>query len=143
VGIDNVPLSFSIDEGQQMLVVVGHGDVTIDDAFRVSDEIRLAPTWNPQMKTLADLRKARIVGKTHALWRLATRSHELAPGRARPTLGALVTGDLVVFGVARMYSLLASNEGVEFRVFKNVEDARRFLGLPSNGDDATAFGGGQ
>ena len=130
-----MPLTFAIDEAQQLLVVSGHGDVTIDDAFRVGDEIQRAPGWHVEMKTLADLRAIRVVGKTHAIWRLATRGHELAKGRPRPTKGAFVTSDLVVFGVARMYSLLATTESMEFAAFKNIDDARRFLGVSPSAND--------
>jgi len=123
-------LSFVIDESMNLLTIVGRGSFTVADAFETAEAIRRSPNFRPGMLTLADLTGARVTGKTHALWRLATRAHTLTPSIQSPTKGALVSDDLVVYGVARMYALLAATDKQEFMAFRELGDARRYLGLP-------------
>lgn len=136
MGKTSVPLSFVIDESTNLLTIVGRGDFSIGDAFDTAEAIRRSPAFRPGMLTLADLTGARVKGKTHALWRLATRAHALTSSIQVPTKGALVSDDLVVYGVARMYALLAATEKQEFMAFRSLEDARRYLGLPALSGDA-------
>jgi hypothetical protein len=119
-----MPIRYSVDRLNRRLLTHAEGVVTFDDILAHLDtEQRDRNLDQPELidarGAIADLTTAQIrtlVQRAANMMRLV----DLGPT-------AIVTNSDVVFGMARMYSLLAEGVGVVAEVFRDLDAATRWL----------------
>src|SRR6185503_9656376 len=119
-----MPIRYSVDRLHGRLLTHADGVVTFQDINAHLDiEQR---DHNLDRPELIDARGATTRLTTEQIRRLVQRAaNMLRVADLGPT--AIVTNDDVIFGMARMYALLADSVGVAAEVFRDVDAASRWL----------------
>jgi hypothetical protein len=119
-----MPIRYSIDPARHRLMTVADGVVTFHDINAHLDlEQRNRDLHRAE---LIDARGATTDVTSEQVRRLVRRAADmLRVVELGPT--AIVTTDDVVYGMARMYSILAEGVGVNVEVFRDMEFATRWL----------------
>jgi hypothetical protein len=121
-----VPFTYTIDGTRGFVSIVASGKITKADALATFDEIIADPDFRPGMQILSDHRELDTVVSSAFVkaWinRIAERGELFSGSRA-----ALVESSIVRYGMARMASILAEATPLELRVFRDVDQARRWL----------------
>jgi hypothetical protein len=121
------------DPDHNLLVVVFDGSVTDEDLLKYARHALENPDVPSGHDELIDLRAVQDGGQisSHALRRVAdmfTRTDE-TPERTRV---ALVASSDVSYGLSRMYQAFRSDSPLDLRVFREMGEARAWLGLPAD-----------
>jgi hypothetical protein len=119
-----MPIRYSIDRLHDRLLTHAEGVVSFEDINAHLDvEQRDGNLDRPE---LVDARGAIVDLTTEQIRRLVQRATTML---RRLELGptAIVTNSDVVFGMARMYSLMGEGAGIATEVFRDVESAARWL----------------
>ena len=120
-----MPITYERDDGRRRIVVTTIGIVGIDDLLAVIDRQGREGTW--QYGILYDSRRvASVASQTDVRAGLKhvealSRTH----GRRGPV--AFVTTMPAAFGMVRMYSTLAGQLHQAVEVFRDIDDAERWL----------------
>lgn len=119
-----MPIRYSIDRLNGRLLTHAEGVVSFEDINAHLDiEQRDRNLDRPE---LIDARGATVDLTTEQIRRLVQRTtNMLRLVDLGPT--AIVTTSDVVFGMARMYSLLVESAGIATEVFRDIESATRWL----------------
>jgi hypothetical protein len=119
-----MPIRYSVDRLHGRLLTHAEGLVTFDEINAHLDvEQRDGNLDRPE---LFDARGATTDLTADQIRRLVRRAASMRrAGDVGPT--AIVTNSDVVFGMGRMYSLLADGAGVAAEVFRDLESATRWL----------------
>ncbi len=127
-----MPIHYSIDRLHRRLVTRATGLVTFRDINAHLDyEQRKRDLDRPE---LVDARGATTDLTAEQVRRLVNRAADmLRIVDLGPT--AIVTTDDVVYGMARMYSILADGVGAAAEVFRDLESATRWLDRKSGEED--------
>ncbi len=115
-----------MDASPELTSIVASGEPTTLEFLNVYWRFLDAPSPD----SLWDLSSARINGiSSPDLQELARDFRRAALGRRRPGRTAAVCGQLVDYGLARMFATLASDEehGVELGVFHGLDEAKAWL----------------
>ena len=124
-----MPLRIHVDVDAGFLRAEGSGHLSLQDLQEALAAIVEHPDFTPGMPQLCDLSDVEDVDLTYGDLKAVV---EWAMGRAE-RLGrskvALVASEPVVFGVSRMYGVLAQDLPTDIRVFRTREDALRWLGV--------------
>jgi len=128
-----MPIRYSVDRIHRRLVTQANGLVTFQDINAHLDyEQRNRDLDRPE---LFDARGATTDLTADQVRRLAQRAADmLRIVDLGPT--AIVTTDDVVYGMARMYSVLAEGAGAAAEVFRDMESATRWLDRQSAEKDS-------
>jgi hypothetical protein len=119
-----MPITYVIDRFRQRMLTHADGVVTFHDVNRHLDEEERERGLD--LPELVDARGAKTDLTSEQLRQLVQRAAQMA--RTIP-LGptAIVATDDTVFGMARMYSILAEQVGVSVEVFRDLGSAERWL----------------
>jgi len=119
-----MPIRYSVDRLHGRLLTHADGVVTFQD---INAHLDLEQRdHNLDRPELIDARGATTRLTTEQIRRLVQRAaNMLRVADLGPT--AIVTNDDVIFGMARMYALLADSVGVAAEVFREVDSASRWL----------------
>ena len=119
-----MPIRYSVDRLHGRLLTHADGVVTFQD---INAHLDLEQRdHNLDRPELIDARGATTRLTTEQIRRLVQRAaNMLRVADLGPT--AIVTNDEVIFGMARMYALLADSVGVAAEVFRDVDSAARWL----------------
>ena len=119
-----MPIRYSVDRLHGRLLTHADGVVTFQD---INAHLDLEQRdHNLDRPELIDARGATTRLTTEQIRRLVQRAaNMLRVADLGPT--AIVTNDDVIFGMARMYALLADSVGVAAEVFRDVDSASRWL----------------
>jgi hypothetical protein len=124
-----VPFTYEIDEDRDFLSIVASGRITTEEALATYDAIVAEPSFNPGMKILSDHRELETVLPIAFVRAWISRIEE-AGKLFRGTRAALVESGTVRYGMARMASILTEPTSIEMRVFRDIDEARRWLDEP-------------
>lgn len=114
----------TIDRAARLVMLTVSGDLGDAELLRVGDELASAPEIEPDFSLLIDLRQAHGEKVTSAgVYRIVERALVLSPTSRR----AVVVPTDLGFGMARMYEMLRTNRGGGPRVFRDYEEARRWV----------------
>lgn len=106
-------------------VVRASGSVTFDEVQGVLDQMLAHPRLSDGVRVLTDARK---VTGTPSRSELRDIAGNLKPLLARGVSAiAIVTSSVFVYGVARMFSVFAEQVNANVTVFRDMDDARRWL----------------
>jgi hypothetical protein len=120
-----VPASHRIDPRQRLVIRTFEGIVTDEDLLQDQNAMRSAPEYKPEYRQLIDARGVeRAEISTEVIRDLARAS----PGAAQARRAFVVASDLA-FGLARMFEIQRTDAPEEVRVFRDVNEARTWLGL--------------
>jgi hypothetical protein len=127
-----MPITYHIDTNKEVVFSIASGDVAEAEAIAHQESLRADPRFQAHFRQIVDLRKVTGVDiSADAILRLAV-NNPFAEGVFR---AIVVVPNTVLFGALRKFDLLASDRNVnEFRIFFEMNDARRWLGLPSISD---------
>lgn len=119
-----MPVSYRVDGGA--VVITFTGTSAFDEVQRLLSLAASDPRLVPDMPVLIDARSCRDDVPQAVLQEQAKFVASLR-GRLGPRY-AIVTGDPLRFGLARMFEAYGELEGLEVAVFKDLADAREWLG---------------
>jgi hypothetical protein len=121
-----VQLERKVDKEARVVVLAVSGELGDADLLRLASELESTPGVTPDFSLLIDLREAngRAV-TTVGVRALAGRPLVLAPTSRR----AVVVPSALGFGMARMYELLSEPRGGATRVFRDYDEAHRWVEL--------------
>ncbi len=120
-----MPIRYRIDTKQGIVYNTSDGILTDDDLIKFRDILLKDADFHPSFKTLSDFRS---VDNWEVSASAVRRLTEGMWGR-RGSQIALVTSFDVTFGMSRMYQMLAAESGSEVKVFEDMVEARKWLGL--------------
>ena len=121
-----MPLRYTILKPHHVLYVRWQGDITPSEVFRQRSVARDDPNFEPSLAELVDLRGGRLSCLSAYELRNLSASTIYAAGVRR----ALVTDSDLEFGVSRMYGMFVERHGHDVRVFRSIEKACEWLGVP-------------
>lgn len=121
-----MPFSYAIDKIRGLVSISARGEITTAEALATFDRIIADPDFREGMKILSDHRELETVVSPAFVraWigRIAEEGELFVGSRA-----ALVESSMVRYGMARMASMLAETTPLDLRVFRNIDQARRWL----------------
>ena len=120
-----MPGAFEIDTANE--IVFGHvtGNLVEAELFTLQDALRSDPAFKPHFRQLIDFTAVTEADvSTEAVRRLAI-GNPFGPGARRAFVAPLP----LVFGLARMFEMLIEQGRDEVQVFRELPEARRWLGL--------------
>ena len=121
-----MPASYQIDKSLGVVFSVGSGVVTDAEMLRHQEQLRHDPDFQPTFSQLLDFNamiEAQI--SAAAIQRLAGAGF-FAKGARR----AIVVNSDVAFGLARMFQMHSDHSGEQIEIFRDLDKARQWLGLP-------------
>lgn len=117
--------TYQIDKERGAVLLQVEGTVVSGNLVAHQRELRDDPDFDPSYSMLADFTAVSSVeADSEAMHNLA--GSDPFDRRARR---AIVVDSDVVFGLARMYQMLLNLDEEYCRIFRDVDDARRWLGL--------------
>lgn len=125
-----MPVACRVDPTNRLRIVAGEGTVTGDELLGAYSRILADPAFDPSLRELVDVRRVeRADVPTSALRALADRLRNVRWPQGR-TVAVLTRRDQIfIYGLARMYGALRRFEEEEYHVFKDCEEACRWLGI--------------
>ena len=96
----------------------------MEEALAYAEALRDDPDFRPTMDALVDARTLTSVFSATEVRQLAS----VTPFRAESRRAMVVASDLQ-FGLGRMYGLTTEDDRPEARVFKDMQEARAWLGI--------------
>jgi hypothetical protein len=120
-----------VDAAARVRHAVLEGTVDDDELVSTYAAVLSDPDFDPTLNDLVDARGVRRVDVTPAGVRRLADLVQQIDRLALPTRVAVVAPDDVAYDAARMYEALriGQNAPAEHRVFREMADARRWLGL--------------
>ena len=120
-----MPIILEVDREQPLVTTTARGHVTYEEIqSHLSEEEHLRATGYPE---LIDAMDASTTLTTDEVRALVNRTHDmLRKGLFGPT--AIASDNNVVYGMARMYQILAERDGISIAVFRSLPEAERWLG---------------
>ena len=119
-------MSVAFQISKERAVVTGRGDLTASDLVEAAAQVYGDPQFRPGMSTLLDVRGAcpAVTGdEVRMIVSFVSRNLE---ERGKGSC-AIVTDRSVDYGMARMGQVLMEALGIELMVFRELEDAERWL----------------
>lgn len=116
--------SYEIDSERRVIVVTVRGDLRDEDLLEIHERLRTEPKLEPDFGLLVDLRGA--VGRDITMGgvqNLLERPSLFSPTARR----AIVVESDLGFGMSRMYELQRDDLAGTLRVFRDVDQANRWL----------------
>ncbi len=120
-----MPASDRIDKSLELVITTAEGVLTVQDILTHQHRLRDDPDFGPSYDQLIDLRDVIEFPVSGAEMRTIA-AHQLFNERSRR---AIVAGTRITFGMARMYEMLRETEPDQIKVFRDMAEARRWLGL--------------
>jgi hypothetical protein len=124
-----MPISYQIDEARRLVLTTASGALTDSDILRLKARLVADPKWKPGMRELSDVRLIdRLEVTADGVRQMMMRDECHAAALASYRL-AIVVSHQVVYGMARMYQMLTEQIVPDVRVFRDMEEAKRWLAV--------------
>ena len=121
-----MPVTYRINSSLRMVFSRGEGEVTEAEILDHRRRLRENQDFQPSFSQLVDLREVTKAALSHADMRVIASRTNLFNKESRR---ALVAQNDAVFGLARMYQMLREEGPEKIMVFREMPEARRWLGL--------------
>lgn len=125
-----MPIQFEYIDELNCLYVIGKGNVELQDFLDFHQSISI-PSPPPVLLILCDYRELDATGLTTSdLEKIkadALRRTEYKYGTVKQVF---LVSDTLTFGLSRMFDGLIFSEKYQVRVFTDIDEAKRWLGLP-------------
>ncbi|NIM49054.1 MAG: hypothetical protein GTO22_07315 [Gemmatimonadales bacterium] len=127
-----MPISYLIDTERGLVLTTASGVLTDDDLLEHKRILAADPDFAPGMRQLSDVRGVeRLAVTPEGVRQMVTLDRDQADQLGDYKLAIVTTAD-VVFGTARMYQSLTDEDLEHVQVFRDMAEARVWLGLPSD-----------
>ena len=120
-----MPISYRIDESLRLVFTTAQGVLTRQDVLTHLQRLREDPDFDPSYNQLVDLRAVIEFAMSAAELRMIT-VYRLFNEKSRR---AIVADEDITFGMARMYEVFREDAPEDIKLFRDMADARRWLGL--------------
>ncbi len=116
------------------------GKVSTPEVIETLRRVIDSPDYRPGLDGLVDLRESRHAPKSDEIREVASImvNHHEQIGHSR---SALVVASDLGYGLARMYQAIAEGSSIETHIFRDMDEARHWLGLPPLSGDLQAGAG--
>ncbi len=128
-------VSYRIDKALGLLVVVGRGAITDQEIGEYAETVAADPDLACVRMELADFRDAEFTVSPAGITRLAGLDRERLASLGEVKRALVVSNDLQ-YGLVRMYGQYLALAGHQVMPFRDMEEAREWLGVPEQGEDA-------
>ena len=118
-------ITVTIDADLAMVFTHATGKLDVGDVHAHRIGLREHPDYRPGMNHLIDLREAKLAPEPAELRHLVSEDPFDGGGRR-----ALLVADDLLYGMGRMYEMLAEQRRIAFRPFRSLADACAWLGIP-------------
>lgn len=125
-----MPIDYAIDRAAGVVYTTAWDTVTDGDVLGHKERLATDANFDPDFVELSDVTKVNELAVTPAGIAAFADADREQGGRAGPSRLALVASADVVFGMARMYEQRTDPAHERVRVFRDLEEARSWLGLP-------------
>ncbi len=122
-----MPVTYTIDVAARTVFVSAVDPLTDEDLLAGQAALRADPFFHPDFRQLFDLRQVTAVNRISSNVLRALAAHSAFGPPARRAL--VVSPEPSAYGLARMFGALVDGKGGEVMVFRDLGDARRWLGL--------------
>ncbi len=120
-----MPATAYLDPDTRIAYCSATGELTRDEVVAVIDQIYRDPNFREPRRAIWDLAEATPMLNVQEVRAVVAHVKAHRPAGAGKT-AIVATGDLA-FGMARMYEMLASEQQVKTRVFRDSELAQQWL----------------
>jgi hypothetical protein len=124
---------FEIDRTRGVVLFSARGVFTPEELFSCIREVLAHPEFEPGYDHLVDLREVEQFPASGEEMRQRVASDWAMGERIGDAKIALVSSGLEVYGMTRMYQILAGEAPFQVRAFVRMAEARSWLGLPEEG----------
>jgi hypothetical protein len=121
-----MPAEYIIDKKLKVVFSIAHGIITDHEAYSHQDKLRDDPDFKSNFSQLFDCTKITDANNisTEAINRLADRN-PFGLGAKR----VFVAPSDLMYGLVRMFQILTNDHPDELTVFRDIQDARKYLSL--------------
>ena len=120
-----MPTFYRIDVRNRVVIHELAGVVTDQELSNNQRELRRDPDYDPVFGQLIDACYVTDIAVSSDLVVALAKATPNVPGAKR----AIVVASDVAFGMARMFQIIREDAPEEVRVFRDIDEARRWLGL--------------
>ncbi len=125
-----MPITYRIDLELGAVFTTITGVLTDEEMIRHKEQLVKDPDFRPDLKQLSDVRGIESLDVTpEGVRHFAVMDKEHASRLGEHRL-AIVASEDAVFGTARMYQMFTEQNVEHVQVFRDMETAREWLGLP-------------
>jgi hypothetical protein len=129
-----MPIDYRVDRALHTVFATVTGALTDDELLDFAQKTANDPEFRSGLHELVDVRAAQVQQLTsRGLRRAAEIFSAFDSSRPSPARIAFVAEADVVFGMSRMYQAFRSDSPAEIGVFRDMGEARAWLGLPASG----------
>jgi hypothetical protein len=130
-----MPITYRFDASLNVLFVEMHGVLTDEDLFQYAKAATTDTAVPRVCHELIDVREVQVPeASTDSLRRVAATFRD-AERAAEGVKIAFVASSDVAYGIARMYQAFRTGSQASFHVFREMGEARDWLGLPPESDE--------
>src|SRR5262249_10186765 len=115
--------SYRIDPARRRVYVLGTGPITAGQLFETQRQLIQDPSFEATFSQLFDLTGAETVDVSSAQMSALAQRTAFTRGARR----AIVVNRQLLFGLARMFSLIADAKGGDLEIFSDVVAAEQWL----------------
>ena len=127
-----MPIRYRIVPEHELVLVHGSGNLRPEDFLESMKSLYSEPDFEPGLRQLCDLREVRqLEGGYESAQDLIARFSAWTPLPAGGRV-ALVARERHVYGLIRMFEILADPLPPDVRTFEDLDAARRWLDLPED-----------
>jgi hypothetical protein len=129
-----MPIRIRVDPTARLRHAVMEGTIDDDQLVDAFSAVLADPNFDPTLNDLVDARAVRRLDVTPAGVRRLAELVQQVDRLSLPTKIAVVTGDDDAYNAARMYEAMRVEQHApaEHRIFREMDDARIWLGLDRN-----------
>lgn len=123
-----MPVRYEIDQERRLVTLTVTGELDEPAIRGVERALTTDPAYDRDFDHILDVREGRdLIGSSAVLREMAVKPI-VNPGVRR----AIVTGNLVAYGLARLFQLTHDARGLgdEIQIFRTMEEAERWLATP-------------
>ena len=127
-----MPITYRIDKEQDVILTTATGVLTDDELLDHKRALAADPGFSPDMRQLSDVRGVERLEVSPEGVRLMVALDRDHADRLGDWKLAIVTTADFVFGTARMYQSMTDEQTEHVQVFRDMAEARAWLGLPAD-----------
>ena len=122
-------ITYCIDKTAKLIRARVFGEISFDEFRTTLREMVEDPDFDPSFGRLWDIREARSTLSGEEVRGIAEVVRKFVGGRR----SAVVTRTDVGYGLARMYSALVEEAGIDVQAFRDMDEAMMWLQAPAQG----------
>ncbi len=122
-------ITYRIDKTAKLIRARVFGEISFDDFRTTLREMLEDPDFDPSFGRLWDIREARLILSGDDVRGLAQVVRKFVGGRR----SAVVAQSDLAYGLARMYSALVEEAGIDVQAFRDMDEAMTWLQEPAQG----------